>query len=152
MAKYYWEDFVAGETSAMGEHRVTKDEIVAFAKEYDPQPFHVDEAAAKLSMHGGLIASGWHTCAMAMRAMCDTYLLDSASIGSPGIDNIRWIKPVRPGDTLRFQRTIVETRASQSKPNLGIVRGLWEAFNQDNELVMSMEGVQMFIRRTPANA
>lgn len=150
--RYYWEDFKVGDSSPMGEVRVDKGEVIAFAKAYDPQPFHTDEAAAKQSVFGGLIASGWHTCAMVMRLMVDSYLRDSASLGSPGVDNVRWLKPVRPGDTIRAQRHVMETRASQSKPDIGIVKTRWEVFNQSDELVMTMEGYQMFKRRNPGAA
>jgi acyl dehydratase len=143
----YWEDFHVGEVEEIGARRVDRDEVVDFARQYDPQPFHVDEAAAKASMYGGLIASGWHTCAMVMRMMCDAYLLQSASVGSPGIDNLKWLKPVRPGDTIRARRTTLESRASKSRPDIGIVRNLWEVFNQEGEMVMSMEGYGMFRRR-----
>jgi acyl dehydratase len=112
----------------------------------------VDEAAAKRSIYGGLIASGWHTCAMVMRMMCDAYLLDSDSVGSPGIDNLKWLKPVRPGDTISARRTTLETRASKSKPDIGIVNNLWEVFNQKGEMVMSMQGYGMFRRRHPGSA
>ena len=147
----YWEDFSVGEVQKLGERKVEKEEVLAFARQFDPQPFHVDEAAAAQSIYGGLIASGWHTCAMLMRMMCDSYLVGSASLGSPGLDNIRWLKPVRPGDTIRAQRTTLETRASQSKPDLGIVRNAWKVFNQNEELVMTVEGIQLF-RRRPATA
>jgi acyl dehydratase len=143
----YWEDFKAGEVEQIGGKTVGRDEIVAFARQFDPQPFHVDEKAAAESMYGGLIASGWHTCALVMRMMCDAYLLRSASVGSPGIDNLKWLKPVRPGDTIRAQRTTLDTRASKSRPDVGIVRNLWEVFNQDGVLVMTMEGYGMFKRR-----
>ena len=147
----YWEDFKVGEVEQIGGKRVDKDEIIAFAGQYDPQPFHIDEAAAKQSMYGGLIASGWHTCAMVMRMMCDAYMLQSASVGSPGIDNLKWLKPVRPGDTINARRTTLETRASKSKPDIGIVNNLWEVFNQDGEMVMSMQGYGMFRRRSPGS-
>jgi acyl dehydratase len=147
----YWEDFKVGEVEQIGGKRVDKEEVIAFARQYDPQPFHVDEAAAKQSMYGGLIASGWHTGAMVMRMMCDAYLLQSASVGSPGIDNLKWLKPVRPGDTIRAQRTTLETRVSKSKPDIGIVNNLWEVFNQDGEMVMSMQGYGMFRRRNPGS-
>jgi len=150
--KYYWEDFKVGDTASMGEMRVDKDEVIAFAQAYDPQPFHIDEEAAKRSFFSGLIASGWHTCAMVMRMMVDSYLRDSASLGSPGVENVRWLKPVRPGDTIRAQRHVLETRASQSKPGIGIVKSRWEVFNQDGELVMTMEGYGMFERRNPGAA
>jgi acyl dehydratase len=145
----YWEDFQVGEVEQIGERKVGRDEIIEFARQFDPQPFHVDEAAAGKSMYGGLIASGWHTCALVMRMMCDTYLLQSASVGSPGIDNLKWLKPVRPGDTIRARRTTLESRASKSRPDVGIVKNLWEVFNQQGEMVMSMEGYGMFRRRNP---
>jgi acyl dehydratase len=148
----YWEDFKLGDTAPMGEKLVDKDEMIAFARAYDPQPFHIDEEAARQSMFGGLIASGWHTCAMVMRMMVDSYLGGSASLGSPGVENVRWLKPVRPGDTIRAQREVVETRASQSKPDIGIVKSRWEVRNQHGELVMTMEGFGMFQRRNPGGA
>ena len=149
--RYYWEDFKVGEVHSIGEKRLGKDEMIAFAKQFDPQPFHMDEVTAKASMYGGLIASGWHTVALVMRMMCDAYLLDSASLGSPGIDNLKWLKPVRPGDTIRAQRTTIEVRASASKPDMGLVKTRWEVFNQDSEQVMTMEGYGMFRRRKPGN-
>ncbi|HEY7760127.1 MAG TPA: MaoC family dehydratase [Burkholderiales bacterium] len=149
VAKYYWEDFKPGDTFAMGERVMDRDEMLAFARQFDPQPFHIDEAAAKRSMYGGLIASGWHTVAIVMRMMCDSYLNRSASLGAPGVDNVRWLKPVRSGDTLRAQRTVLESRASQSRPEMGLVKMRWEVFNQKGELAMTMEGTGMFQRRTP---
>ena len=148
MYKFYWEDFKVGETHQIGEKRVDKDDIIVFAKQFDPQPFHVDEAAAKVSLYGGLIASGWHTVALVMRMMCDSYMLDSASLGSPGIDNLKWLAPVRPGDTIRAQRTTLEVRASASRPEMGLVKTRWEVFNQNGEQVMTMEGYGMFRRRS----
>jgi acyl dehydratase len=150
--KLYWEDFKVGETAPMGEKLVDRDEVIAFARAYDPQPFHIDEQAARQSMFGGLIASGWHTCAMVMRMMVDSYLGDSASLGSPGVDNVRWLQPVRPGDTIRATRTVLETRASQSRPEIGLMKSRWEVHNQRGELVMSMEGTGMFQRRNPGAA
>jgi acyl dehydratase len=148
VAKYYWEDFKPGEIFPMGERLIDRDEVMAFARDFDPQPFHIDEEAARRSMYGGLIASGWHTVAMVMRMMCESYLNQSASLGSPGVDNVRWLKPVRPGDTIRAQRTVLESRASQSRPEMGLVKTRWEVFNQDGELVMTMEGYGMFQRRS----
>ncbi len=148
----YWEDFHVGDTAPIGERTVDRDEVIAFARAYDPQPFHVDEAAAEQSVFKGLIASGWHTVAMTMRMMCDAYLNRSASLGSPGVDNVRWLKPVRPGDTLKGRRVVLETRASQSRPEMGVVKMRWEVFNQHGELVMTMEGYGMFGRRTPGGA
>ena len=145
----YWEDFKTGERKSIGSVVVDKDEVIAFASRYDPQPFHVDEKAARQSIYGGLIASGWHTCSMVMRLMCDSYLLESASLGSPGIENVRWLRPVRPGDTLTAYRTIEETRVSASRPDRGIVKSLWEVDNQKGELVLTMSGIQFFLRRNP---
>lgn len=146
--KLYWEDFAVGQTIELGEREVSRDEIVEFAQQYDPQAFHVDEAAAEASLYGGLIASGWHTCAMVMRMMCDGYLLRSASLGSPGIDSIRWLRPVRPGDVLRAQMIVLEARPSASKPDRGILKSDWKVFNQHDELVMTMQGLGMFRRRS----
>ncbi|HTQ77047.1 MAG TPA: MaoC family dehydratase [Burkholderiales bacterium] len=143
----YWEDFKPGTVDEIGRHTFTEAEIIAFARQFDPQPFHVDPEAAEKSFFKGLIASGWHTCAIAMRLMVDKYVGRSASLGSPGLDNIRWIAPVRAGDTVTYRRTITESRASESKPHIGLVNSRWEAFNQRGELVMTMEGWGMFRRR-----
>lgn len=148
--KYYWEDFPVGSVREFGGKLVTKEEIIDFAGQFDPQPFHLDEEAAKHSLFGGLCASGWHTCGMAMRMMCDAYLLESASLGSPGLENIRWVKPVYPGDTLRMRSTVLEARPMDSKPHVGLLRTRWEVLNQNNEEVMFMEGHGMFRRRSAA--
>jgi acyl dehydratase len=150
--KYYFEDFKPGDVVPMGERTITREEIIAFAREFDPQPFHIDEEAARESMYGGIIASGWHTCALMMRMMCDSHLNDCASLGAPGLDNIRWLLPVRPGDTLKAVRQILETRPSQSKPQVGLIKSRWEVRNQDDQLVMTLEGVGMFGRRKPGNS
>jgi acyl dehydratase len=142
--KYYYEDLAATPSDNIGSRSITSEEIVRFAREYDPQPFHVDPEAAKRSPYGGLIASGWMTCAVVMRMMCDAYLLESASLGSPGIDHVKWLKPVRPGDTITVVRKTLEARKSASKPDRGIIRSLWEVTNQDGEVVMTMEGLGMF--------
>ena len=147
--KYYWEDFKLGERVELGSKQVTAEEIIEFASKYDPQPFHVYPAAAKASIFGGLIASGWHTCSMVMRMMCDSYVLQAASLGSPGVDHVKWVMPVRPGDRISAFRTTLETRVSNSRPEVGIVKSLWEVFNQDGALVMTMEGYGMFGRRSP---
>jgi acyl dehydratase len=149
--KYYYEDLAAIPVDEIGRVTITREEIVRFAKEYDPQPFHIDEEAAKKSVFGGLIASGWMTCAKVMRLMCDHYLLEAASLGSPGVDEVRWLKPVRPGDTLTAVRKTVEARKSASKPDVGIIKSRWEVSNQHGELVMTMEGMGLFrCRPTPA--
>ena len=143
----YWEDFPVGDTMEMGSHTFTEAEIIDFARQFDPQPFHIDAAAAKNSFFGGLIASGWHTCAIAMRLMVDKYVARSASLGSPGLDNIRWVAPVRVGDTISYRRTTTAARPSESKPGIGLVHSRWEATNQRGETVMTMEGWGMFRRR-----
>lgn len=145
--KYYWEDLYAGKVIELGQRVVSREEIIEFAKQYDPQPFHTDEAAAKQSIYGGLIASGWHTCAMMMRMLYDGVLVRAASLGSPGVESVRWLKPVRPGDSLRARMTIVEARPSRSKPDRGTIKSMWEVFNQNDELVMTMEGMGMYRRR-----
>jgi len=124
-------------------------EIIAFARQFDPQSFHIDPAAARNSIFGGLVASGWHTCAIAMRLMVDKYVARSASLGSPGLDNIRWLAPVRAGDTITYRRTTTAARASESKPDIGLLHSRWEAVNQRGEKVMTMEGWGMFRRRHP---
>ena len=114
--KYYWEDFTPGWQHESQPRMLTLREIVTFAREYDPQPYHTDEDAAKSSPFGGLIASGWQTCSVAMRLMCDGYLLLTSCIGSPGLDELRWFKPVRPGDTLRLHSTVLDQTPSQKDP------------------------------------
>jgi len=147
---WYWEDFREGEVREFGSKVVSRDEIVRFASEFDPQPFHLDDAAAAKTMFGGLIASGWHTAAMAMRMMCDEYLLHAASLGSPGIEALKWLVPVRPGDTLHVRLTVLESRPMQSRPKVGLVKSRHEVLNQHGEVVMRMEGHGMFGRRQPA--
>jgi len=148
--RYWWEDFPAGHIREFGGLVVTREDVLAFARAYDPQPFHVDDAAAEASLFGRLAASGWHTCAMAMRMMCDAYLLESASLGSPGIDELRWLKPVYPGDTLRVRLTVLEARPMASRPQIGLVKSRWEVTNQERDTVLTMEGWDMFRRRPSA--
>jgi acyl dehydratase len=145
----YLEDFAPGQVRESPTRMLGKEEIVAFARAYDPQPFHTDETAAKGSVYGGLIASGWQTVAVMMRLMWETFLKDTASLGSPGSDEIRWVKPVRPGDTLRARFTIVEVVPSRSKPDRGIVRTFTEVLNQHDEVIMTHRGMGMF-RRKPS--
>jgi len=142
----YLEDFTPGQVLESPPRTLTKEAMVAFAREYDPQPFHTDETAAKGSFFGGLIASGWQTVGIMMRLMWDTFLADTASLGSPGCDEIRWLKPVRPGDTLRARFTITEVVPSRSKPDRGIVRTFSEILNQHDEVVMTVRGLGMFGR------
>lgn len=143
----YWEDFVPGETVELGRHTFNQEEMIEFARKFDPQPFHIDPVAAKDTFFGGLIASGWHTCSVGMRILCESYINRSVSLGSPGLDNIRWLKPVRPGDTITYRRVVLEARASKSRPDAGLVKSRTEAVNQRGELVLTMEGWGMFGRR-----
>jgi acyl dehydratase len=136
----YLEDFEPGSVHAAGSVQVSEDEILAFARRYDPQPFHVDADAARASIYGGLIASGWQTVALTMRLLVDNVFSEAASMGSPGVDEIRWPRPVRPGDTLSPRVTVLETRVSRSRPDRGILRFRVDVDNQDGEPVMSMAG------------
>lgn len=136
----WFEDYVQGETFEFGDYLVTEDEIVAFARRYDPQAFHVDAAAAAQSSFGGLVASGWMTAAVLMRMMCDHFISTVSAMGSPGVDQLRWLRPVRPGDRLHARVTVVETRRSQSKADRGTVVLRQEAINQLGDVVMSLEG------------
>jgi acyl dehydratase len=144
----YLEDFVPGAVYDAGSVRLTEAEIIEFATRYDPQPFHVDADAARASTFGGLIASGWHTVAVTMRLLVDHVFGDSAGMGSPGVDELRWLRPVRPGDALSARVIVVETRPSRSKPDRGLLRFRVEVDNQDGELAMSMVGTA-FIGRRP---
>lgn len=143
----YFEDFTPGDVIELGSRSVSRDEIVAFARQFDPQPFHTDEEAAKRSIYGGLLASGWHTAALSMRILYDGLLHDLASMGSPGVDELRWLKPVRPGDTLSARMTVLETAPSRSKPDRGVVRSLSEIRNQHGEVVMTLRGLSLLGRR-----
>ncbi len=148
--KWAFEDFVPGLTIDLGEMHVTADEIIEFASEFDPQPMHLDEAAGKASLLGGLAASGWHTSAMLMRMMCDSMLLDSTSQGAPGIDYLRWKKPVLAGDTLRGSCTVLGGRQSSSRPGLGLVSVRYDLVNQHGETVLEMQNTGMFLSRGAA--
>jgi acyl dehydratase len=146
-AYWYFEDFEPGQDIDLGTRTVTEDEIVAFAREFDPQPFHIDRAAAADSIFGGVIASGWHTCSIMMRMVVDGLMNRSASMGSPGLDGVRWLAPVRAGDTLNVRYRTVQVKASASKPDRGVVWSKWVALNQHGETVCTVEGMGMFGRR-----
>ena len=148
MPRRYLEEFVPGAVYQAGSVRLTEAEIVEFAARYDPQPFHVDADAARASIYGGLIASGWQTVAVTMRLLVDHVFNESASMGSPGVDELRWLLPVRPGDTLSPRVIVLETRPSRSRPDRGVLRFRVEVDNQDGELAMSMVGAA-FIARSP---
>lgn len=143
----YFEDFEPGMVFDLGERGLSKEEIVAFAREFDPQPFHVDEEAANGSSFGGLIASGWHTAAVFMRLYADSLLSRAASMGSPGVEELRWLRPVRPGDTLRARLTVLDTTPSERNPNRGTVHLYSEVFNDRDETVMTMKARGLFARR-----
>jgi acyl dehydratase len=144
---WYFEDFFPGQEIEVGSRTVSEAEIIAFAKEFDPQPFHVDHDAAEASIFKGVIASGWHTCSMMMRMVVDGLLSHSSSMGSPGLDSIRWLKPVRAGDTLSVVYITKEVRPSASKPDRGVVVSVWQASNQHGDIVATVEGMGMFGRR-----
>jgi acyl dehydratase len=144
----YFEDYVPGATYDCGSISVSEAEIASFAKQFDPQPFHVDSGAAASGPFGGLIASGWHTTALVMRQLVESYLSAEASLGSPGVDELRWPYPVRPGDTLRVRATVVEARRSLSKPDRGITRTAIEAVNQDGRTVLRATATN-FLRVRP---
>ncbi|CAN7338076.1 MaoC family dehydratase [Phyllobacterium sp. LjRoot231] len=148
--RYAYEDFTIGSEWPLGSKVVRAEEIIDFASQFDPQPFHLDEAAGKASVLGGLAASGWHTVSMFMRMLCDAYLLDSTSQGAPGIDYLKWVRPVLAGDILTGKTTILDRRPSKSKPSLGFVKLHHSVFNQDGLLVCELEHTAMFSLRGPA--
>lgn len=137
-------EFYAGQIITAGPRKVDEDEVLAFARAYDPQWFHTDVAAAREGRFGGLIASGWHTCAMAMRLAVDTVLVGSESFASPGIEQIRWPQPVRPGDVLQLTATVLEARRSASKPHLGVLRWRWQLHNQEGAEVLDLLSTSLF--------
>jgi acyl dehydratase len=145
----YFEDFPLGEIVEYGDRTVTAEEIVEFAREFDPQPFHLDEAAARETAAGGLCASGWHSAALMMRINCDAFFLHAAAQGSPGIESIDWLRPVRPGDRLSVRRTTLSARTSRSRPDIGVFEMRFELLNQNREVVMRQQG-PLFMRRRPS--
>lgn len=136
MPRWYFEDFTPGMTLDAKGPTVTREAIIDFARQFDPQPFHLDDEAAAQSLFGRLAASGWHTASLCMRMMVDAYMLDAASLGSPGVDELRWVKPVYAGDTLSARSTVLQVKPSKSRPHMGAVQMKWEVFNQHGELVM----------------
>jgi acyl dehydratase len=146
----WFEDFVPGAVYEFGDIGVSADEIVDFARRFDPQPMHLDPEAAAHGEFGGLIASGWHTAGLMMRLLVEHFLPPNASLASPGIDELRWRKPVRPGDVLRLRVTVLEARPSRSRPDRGLLRTLVEVHNQNGEVVMSLKGTNPLRRRPTA--
>jgi acyl dehydratase len=149
MPEHTFEDFEPGQVYELGSKVVTADEIVAFARQFDPQPFHLDPEAAKDSVFGGLIASGWHTGAMWMRLYVDSLLGGASGQGSSGIEELRWLAPVRPGDTLSGRLIVLEATSSERHPGRGTIRIRGEMVNQDGVTVMSMISRGRFARRSP---
>ena len=137
----YFEDYLPGAVHEFGSITIEESEIIEFAQRFDPQPFHTDPEAAKQSAFGGLIASGWHTASLAMRLLVDHYVSSVASLGSPGVDELRWRKPVRPGDSLSIRVTVLESKLSRSKPDQGTIRSYVEVLNQHRENVMTWKGM-----------
>jgi len=144
----YFEDYIPGSIFEYGEIRVEEADIVEFARRYDPQFIHLDRDAAARGPFGGLIASGWQTASLMMRLLVDRFLPQTTSLGSPGIDELRWIRPVRPGDVLRIRVTVLDATRSRSKPDRGIVRTLVEVLNQHAEVVMSLKAMNIFASRS----
>ncbi|MFG1477082.1 MaoC family dehydratase [Xanthobacter sp. V4C-4] len=149
MADFFFEDFIVGEVKTFGSHTMTEVEIVGFAREFDPQPMHLDAAAGAKSVLGGLAASGWHTCAVMMRLICDGFLLRTAGLGSPGVTENNWLAPVRPGDVLTLRRTVLEARTSKSRPDMGLVTFRFELVKADKSVVVNQTCVIMIGRRNP---
>jgi acyl dehydratase len=151
----HFEDYAPGTVVEYGPIAVDEDEVVEFARRYDPQPIHVDRERAARGPFGGVIASGWHTAALMMRVLVDHFLSRTASLASPGIDELRWLAPVRPGDELRVRITVLDARRSTSKPDRGIVRSSIEVINDRDEVVMTVKAISMFLCRNrgePADA
>ncbi len=148
----YFEDLTVGQTIDLGRRTVSAEEIVEFASAWDPQPMHTNAGGMADRLYDGLIASGWHTICLWMRQLCDEFLLGTRSMGSPGVEKLRWTKPVRPGDTLSMTGSVVELRTSKSRPRLGIARMAFETVDQDGDLVMTMQTTIMMERREPAEA
>jgi acyl dehydratase len=143
----YFEDYVPGSVHEFGSVQVEEGEVISFARKFDPQPFHTDPAAAKRSVFGGLIASGWHTAGLMMRLLADHYLSKVASLGSPGIDELRWLEPVRPGDELSVRVTVLEANRSRSRPDRGVVISYIEVLNQNRKVVMTLKAVNLLLCR-----
>jgi len=152
MPKYYWEDFKTGAVAVYGPRLVTREEIVAFAAEFDPQPMHLDEAAGRATLLGGLAASGWHVTSLLMRLIADGFILDSSSMGGPGVEELRWRKPLRPGTNIRLRATVLESRPSKSRPEMGLTRFRYEVLDETDGCLADMVTTVMFGRRQPGTA
>src|SRR3569832_2978486 len=149
MPKLHWEDFKLGDVAVYGPRLVTREEIVAFAAEFDPQPAHLDEAAATATLHGGLAGSSWHSCAQMLRMMADGFLLNSTSMGAPGVEEVRWVKPLRPGTQVRLRTTVLETHSSKNRPEMGLTRIRYDLLDDAGAVVTTMTSTMMLGRRSP---
>jgi len=147
MSKLHWEDFTIGDVAVYGPRLVTREEIVAFAAEFDPQPAHLDEAAAAASPHDGLAASGWQSCALMMRMICDGFVLASASMGAPGVEEVQWLGPLRPGTQVRLRTTVLDTRSSKSRPEMGLTRIRYDLVDEADAVITTMTSTMMMGRR-----
>jgi acyl dehydratase len=150
MPKLYFEDFKPGNVIEHGPRLVTREEIVAFAAEFDPQPMHLDEDAARASMLGGLAASGWHTCCLMMRMAADSFVLNSSSMGAPGVDEVKWLKPLRPGSHITLRTTVLDTRTSNSRPEMGFVKVRMEVLDDERAILMVLTTSMIMGRRAVA--
>ena len=149
----YYEDIAVGDARSFGHYEVTRDEVMDFARKYDPQPFHLDDDAAAATHFGRLSASGWHTCSMTMAMMVENMRSEkSAGLGSPGVDQLRWKKPVYPGDTLRCETEIIEKRRSASRPEMGIFKSHIRTYNQNDEVVLEMVSNGLISTREPGGS
>ena len=151
MFKYYWEDFSDSGKLFLGEYQVSEKEILDFGIKYDPQYFHIDPVLAKESNFGGLIACGWHTCSILMRLMCEKFLVDTSSMGSPGVDKLRWLVPLKPGDIVRGYWKLREKRESKSKENLGIIKASVWGINQEGQCIITLEPTFMVFKSPKTN-
>ena len=143
----YFEDLEIGQKIKLGSISISKNEIISFAEKFDPQPFHTNEIKAKESIFGGLCASGWHTCSLFMRILYDGFLINSAALGSPGMDEIRWLKPLRPGETITGIGEVIKKTPSKSRPEIGSLIINYEVFNKNNELIMTLIGISIFKKK-----
>lgn len=147
--KQHWEDFALGAVAIYGPRLVTREEIVAFAAEFDPQPMHLDEVAANATALGGLGASGWHTCCLMMRIIADGFVLNSSSMGAPGVDEVRWLKPLRPGTHIRVRSTVLDKRVSRSRPDMGFVKIHYEVIDARDDVLAAATSHMMMALRSP---
>jgi acyl dehydratase len=145
--RLHWEDFIRGQVTECGSRLITRAEIIAFAAEYDPQPMHLDEAAARASLFGGLVASGWHSCCILMRMLSDDFIGDASFMGAPGVEEVKWLAPIRPEERIRARATVLDTRASRSRPDVGFVKFQFELINAVGQPVMTLVVSSMFGRR-----